>query len=50
MFYLSFRHFEYLTVGLITGGFEHFNVFGKVHKSETKYQGQEAIEIAIKLL
>ena len=50
MYYLSSRHFEDLAVGLITGCLAHFNVVGEVTKSETLYQGKEAIEISIKLL
>lgn len=50
MYYLSSRHFEDLAVGLIKGCLVHFNVKGEVHKSETEYKGQEAIEIAIKLI
>jgi hypothetical protein len=49
MYYLSSRHFEDLAVGLINGCLKYFNVTGEVHKSEAKYQGQDAIEIAIKL-
>jgi len=49
MYYLSSRHFEDLAVGLIIGCLKYFNVTGEVHKSEAKYQGQEAIEIYIKL-
>ena len=50
MYYLSSRHFEDLAVGLIRGCLEHFNVAGEVSKRELEYQGQETIEISIKLL
>lgn len=50
MYYLSYRHFEDLAVGLIHGCLAHFNVTGEVTKCESEYQGQEAIEITIKLL
>ena len=49
MYYLSSRHFEDLAVGLINGCLKYFNVTGEVHKNETVYQGEEAIEISIKL-
>ncbi|GAC18595.1 heme NO-binding domain-containing protein [Paraglaciecola arctica] len=49
MYYLSSRHFEDLAVGLIMGCLAHFKVTGEVCKTEGKYQGEEAIEITIKL-
>jgi hypothetical protein len=50
IYYLSSRHFEDSAVGLIRGCLEHFNMAGEVSKRESQYQGQEAIEIYIKLL
>lgn len=50
MYYLSSRHFEELAVGLFKGCLAHFKVEGEVHKSETEYQGQQAIEITIILI
>ena len=49
MYYLSSRHFEDLAVGLISGCLKYFNVAGKVQKNEAMYQGEEAIELSIKL-
>lgn len=49
MYYMSSRHFEDLAVGLITGCLEHFKVSGEVSKQEGQYEGQDAIEISIKL-
>jgi hypothetical protein len=43
MYYLCSRYFEDLAVGLVSGCLKHFHVTGEVHKSEAKYQGDEAI-------
>lgn len=49
MYYLSSRHFEDLAVGLIKGTLAHYQVEGSVTKSESQWQGQDAIRFDIVL-
>ncbi len=49
LYYLSSRHFEDLAIGLVQGTLSHYGTSGSVTKSETQYQGQDAIKITISL-
>lgn len=47
MYYQSSRHFEDLAVGLIKGTLEYYKVEGTVNKTESSWQGEEAIKFDI---
>lgn len=48
-YYLSSRHFEDLAIGLIKGTLAHYEVPGRVTKSESQWQGKDAIKFDIQL-
>ncbi|MBE1298405.1 MAG: hypothetical protein GJ680_00645 [Alteromonadaceae bacterium] len=49
LYYLSSRHLEDVAIGLIKGTLNHFGSEGVVTKEECQYEGQEAVQIDIKL-